>query len=512
MKNVLLLFSLCLNSSAATYYVDYASGSDAANGTSSGTPFQHCPGDTAATGNANRTLSAGDTVVFHGGIRYDIASSGTISANASGSAGSLITYLSGHLAAPQWGTDPAIINGTNASSSGSINGAMDLSGFSYLVADGIAFVGSQASGAPYKSCIGGHWNSGGNITIRNCSMSNSTACGIYLSGNFSSSAPSTFVISNCLIQNVSAHGIFFRYGMTNLQILNNTILNCGQESNLSLTGDNIAGFGLDGTGLNMNLVIRSNELANAPNKSPIIFSIYDVGAVVEQNFIHGGFGFSGFDLNGTHTNLTIRNNVWDMQSANFYGPITFNTDQGTRYADGVYIYNNTMRTTVSTPGMVVYFGRGDNTSTTAFWNVAVTNNIVIQSTSGKPIVVVAANQAGTGAIVDAATFGCDYNNYSGTGTATPFSWRGTNYSFGDWKTVTGDDAHSLTNAPSLDGNLMPTLGANVIDAGTTLSGFNVDKNSVTRPQGSAWDIGAYEFNRHANIMTGGSVLRNAVLQ
>ena len=100
---------------------------------------------------------------------------------------------------------------------------------------------------------------------------------------------------------------------------------------------------------------------------------------MEQNYIHGAFGYSGFDLCGTFTNLTIRNNVWDMQGLNYYGPLTFNTDKGTVYADGVYIYNNTIRTTVPAPGMVVYFGHGNNASATAFWNVAITNNIFIQS-------------------------------------------------------------------------------------------------------------------------------------
>lgn len=57
------------------------------------------------------------------------------------------------------------------------------------------------------------------------------------------------------------------------------------------------------------------------------------------------------------------------------------------------------------------------------------------------------------------------------------------------------------------------LGATAIDTGTALgSPYDVDFLGITRPQGPAWDIGAYEFVGHANIITGGSVLRNAVLQ
>ena len=38
------------------------------------------------------------------------------------------------------------------------------------------------------------------------------------------------------------------------------------------------------------------------------------------------------------------------------------------------------------------------------------------------------------------------------------------------------------------------LGSPVIDAGTDLSAyFTTNKDGTTRPQGSAWDIGAYEY-------------------
>jgi hypothetical protein len=69
MKRLLIISLACLSAMGATYYVDPAA-IDANNGTTSGTAFKHCPGDSLATGTAARTtLAAGDTKAsrqFHG--------------------------------------------------------------------------------------------------------------------------------------------------------------------------------------------------------------------------------------------------------------------------------------------------------------------------------------------------------------------------------------------------------------------------------------------------------------
>jgi Right handed beta helix region len=52
----------------------------------------------------------------------------------------------------------------------------------------------------------------------------------------------------------------------------------------------------------------------------------------------------------------------------------------------------------------------------------------------------------------------------------------------------------FVNAAALDFNLLPT--SPVIDAGTTLATVSTDKDGVSRPQGSAYDIGARELIRN----------------
>jgi len=54
----------------ATYYVDFADGSDT-NGGTAAAPFQHCPGDDNAGDDARAVaLAPGDTVIFKGGVIY----------------------------------------------------------------------------------------------------------------------------------------------------------------------------------------------------------------------------------------------------------------------------------------------------------------------------------------------------------------------------------------------------------------------------------------------------------
>jgi len=74
---------------AATFHVDFARGSDAADGLSDATAWKHAPGDPQATGGPARTsLRPGDKVLFAANVRYR----GTIVVTASGSAAEPITF------------------------------------------------------------------------------------------------------------------------------------------------------------------------------------------------------------------------------------------------------------------------------------------------------------------------------------------------------------------------------------------------------------------------------------
>lgn len=116
-----ILWAWCSN--ATTYFIDFVGGSDAANGTSSVTPWQHCPGDSLCTGNAaSKTPAAGDTFIFKGGVNY----LGTVAIKGNGGTpGSPIIY-DGNTAGT-FGTGKAIFNGQDTATFG-FNAAV---GFSY---------------------------------------------------------------------------------------------------------------------------------------------------------------------------------------------------------------------------------------------------------------------------------------------------------------------------------------------------------------------------------------------
>jgi hypothetical protein len=91
-----------------TYFVDFAAGSDTADGRSPETPWKRAPGDSRA-GPSPRSvrLLPGDTVLFRGGVAYR----GTIVVRNAGTPEAPIRYI-GH----GWGSTPAILDGSEPTS------------------------------------------------------------------------------------------------------------------------------------------------------------------------------------------------------------------------------------------------------------------------------------------------------------------------------------------------------------------------------------------------------------
>ena len=110
---VIILLGFAIPVFPETYYVDFTNSettsADSNAGTSTATALIHCPGDNnySPSGPAPTSLSAGDTVIFKGGIIYD----GSVDVDWNGSDGSPITYDGN--SAETWGTGKAIMDTDN---------------------------------------------------------------------------------------------------------------------------------------------------------------------------------------------------------------------------------------------------------------------------------------------------------------------------------------------------------------------------------------------------------------
>ena len=127
-------------------------------------------------------------------------------------------------------------------------------------------------------------------------------------------------------------------------------------------------------------------------------------------------------------------------------------------------------------------------------DVDIVNNVIINSTpiyGTGPLFI-------QGTFTDSANNEIDYNLiYEGAGGQKKMSVAGTLYddfSDADWGTDYASWSHNLNSDPSLDVDYEPDSGSDpVVEAGKTIATFSTDKESVSRPQGTAWDIGCYEF-------------------
>jgi hypothetical protein len=140
---------------AATYYVDFGSGSDTASGKAQTSAFKHAPGDSNATGTAKATtLVPGDVVLLKGGVVYE----GTITITSSGTAKAPIVLEGG----PQqlWGTGMAIVDGQDTRSLG-----IDVESASFVVVEGFEVrnfdksqnsTGINVNGGTNDTVVGNH--------------------------------------------------------------------------------------------------------------------------------------------------------------------------------------------------------------------------------------------------------------------------------------------------------------------------------------------------------------------
>ncbi len=524
------LSSLTLN--AATYYVDYAAGSDSAAGTSSGTAWKHCPGDDAATGNADAaSLSAADTVIFKGGVAYllSVPGSGTAAIDVlwSGTAGNPITYDGN--SAGTWGTGKAIITDSN--------GTAQLAAFksesvarSNLVWRNFIFadIGGSAvcptdegSPVPPNPGYGIVLKQGPqNITVRDCEfyrigyywntkpMDDDAIDGygvIFWNGN-------GLTVTNCDFKQMCT-GVYTK--SENL-VTNLTISTCRFSESMKWRVDmNVAGAYAYG-----GVLITNCDFFNCGEFGEGFWTGYGGWPHADGIFLRCDFNGAQYCTNADWTGINFcGNHFWDTNQVDANGTAVIYLAGGT----SANIFNNVFNHTVKTRSVFIAGERGAPTTpqtariyhntflmnhekaigvsqTKAMGLLDVRNNVFQDvSTAGDACTVnfEMANVA-TNLIVDYNLYNCanadgDYIVWAGVVTGDLVALQGQ-----------GQEAHGLADDPTFVNDSYATgwqcnlndlrlqTNSPAIGAGAVLGGiFDRDKNGVSR--GASVDLGAYEY-------------------
>lgn len=488
----------------ATYFVNQG-GSGAADGSSLGNAAS------VATLNSH-TLSPGDVVSLNGTL------TSAITVHDSGTNGSPITYL---FAAGAKMSSACWVSGT---------GAIRIASKDWIVIDGGATgtIGGYGATGVVNGLIENTANGTGlandldsdgiratqcnNLTIKNLAIINiyvrlrgpapaNNQFGSSLSNLATSDAAITnFVVTNCFIHDAYV-GINSDYGAssTNYTFSFVTAYNC-----------NWGGRCADRNGLSTmsELIIHDCYFHDWINWDDTSGNNY---------FHHNGFytwaEAGGTITGGTYYNIVLGPNYggafstsglfWSGQLAGtflVYNCIGTEATAGDAPANGILtwqptatatatfrVYNNTFygnAGAVGTAGIAVYMNL-ENAGTGSGLVMDIRNNIF----QGVATAIARFNSASTTMTVD---YDVGYNLGSGTEYSDSTSGASSYNTFAQWQGL-GYDIHGSNATPNLSATYVPKPVSSAINAGTTLSTyFTVDYLGTPRPNGSAWDIGAFE--------------------
>lgn len=436
---------------AATYYADYVGGDDSNAGTSSGTAWQRSPGMVGFSGSYSH--SNGDVILFKGGITWAAAALPLTLAN-SGASGSVDEYRTATSAEWSGSSGEAIFDGE-----GNKNPIIDASGKSYFKLDdlniidsGVTDVEDNYKGIQLANCQ--------NFEISNCTITPFNWIAIYTYN--SSGTKNNYNIHHndisdagmgIVVANVASGAV-----IDGVNIYNNAIHDFDTKLVGSIHGDGIHtwGVGSDATAYITNMLIYNNSFYGNWEPQPP-----STGTTAWIFIEHGHNGVKIY--NNTFTHSGTPSATWITNGAIYAarkGAVGTNLE----------IYNNTISTDPT--------GVPNGISFVDYSALTIRNNIIDGVQNGYDIT--------TSSDYDIDYSCIDFTVNAGKIDAVAKDWSA-------WQGL-GHDGNGINTDPLLNADLTLTSSSPAIDIGTDLSGtFTTDKNGVTRAQGAAWDMGAYEF-------------------
>lgn len=498
----LIIMSDVPSALAAIYYVDFNSGLDSNDGSRTLSPLKHSPGDSNynPSGVAPRSLSAGDTVYFKGGVQYN----GTINVNWNGSLNNPITYdgnTSGN-----WGSGKSIIDGENIRYKGFIAG----SNRSYVTINNFEIRNLKAHPTDDYGTIGVDLSSGSiNFTVKNCYF--------HENGYWNNDGG---ILKGIAVQAWLANG-------------------CVIDNN-EITKNGYMGIDLVST---TNCIISNNNVHHFVNWGVHVNPYYGnvTGTIIRGNTIHDIYQYGtpfwkgpphptdhphtdGLFITADGASYTISGTI--IEQNRFYNDISFTESDGT--AD-VYIENGSSTVTntivrnnifINSQAYISLYNGGATTeayNNTFYSQKAETSGVKTQGLRATLIfknnIVVSLIPITWDSTTNKLNFLSDYNYFvtstsDGFRQVTPYATQ----NFSAWKSSSGNDLHStlaiavssvkfvnITGYPTYSSamNFKLQPGSPAINSGTTILGFTTDYAGVTRI--APWDIGAYQDTSDTSI-------------
>lgn len=454
-------FPLC----GATYYVDYAGGNDANNGTSTATPWKRHPNMFGWAG--SHTVIAGDRFILKGGVTW-LHDSMSLYITANGTEGSRI-YVgvdTNWFTGASWSRPILDSQGTNSAdtrnviggSGGTRNNPVYIKG-DYVTLDSLEVKGHVISTAAASWGWGIQGNTANFIIITNCYVHDWVptvvdggaygGIGFQQGGTFTSDS----IVINCIIAgptNVDA-GLITVPGETDTGV--------GVEGAYFVTGCDISHViqGSWNNGIVDGCLIHNGGLALDQAAHANAVNMYVQGTLKNCKIYDWGTGTIVFITPGWPPGGTVycyNNLIWNV------GAVPISTSESSNeeaFDSNAHIYNNTI---YNPSGVCIYLG--DRTGQPPLDFIGVNNNLMITDVE---------NGLGIDTwVMGAPTLTTNANHTMTTAAAT---------------------ANGLTIA-----NLFRpgTSIAALFNQGTNMSAFfTTDCLGVARPYGAAWDIGADEF-------------------